>query len=214
MLAKKDVVSSSAVGPSGKGGSGCPYPGKPTEVLNEQEFCDNFCLSNGVFVKLVDGNAMSTKKVGHNAIYFTKEQFNAGLRFPLPSIFKEFFHYTQIPLAYIHPNTLQVLMGYNILNMLFNLNLSLLEVLFVYTIKKGKKDIFNMFAHILSLQLVTNLPYSNKGRAKGHVLVRGPWAGLLEHLERDFCLNYSLKLLGSDSCPIGVSADFCPTGAP
>ena len=178
MLAKKDVVSSSAVGPSGKGGSGCPYPGKPTEVLNEQEFCDNFCLSNGVFVKLVDGDAMSTKKVRHNAIYFTKEQFNAGLRFPLPSIFKELFHYTQIPLAYIHPNTLQVLMGYNILNMLFNLNLSLLEVLFVYTIKKGKKDIFNMFAHILSLQLVTNLPYSNKGRAKGHVLVRGPWVGL------------------------------------
>ena len=79
------------------------------------------------------------KESAHNAIYFTKEQFNAGLRFPLPSIFKEFFHYTQIPLAYIHPNTLQVLMGYNILNMLFNLNLSLLEVLFVYTIKKGKK---------------------------------------------------------------------------
>ena len=90
-------------------------------------------------------------------------------------------------------------MGCNILNMLFNLDFSLLEVLFVYTIKKGKKDIFNMFAHIQSLQLVTNLLDSNKGGAKGYVLVRGPWAGLLEHLERDFCPNYSLKLSGRGS---------------
>ena len=78
--------------------------------------------------------------------------------------------------------------------MLFNLDLSLLEVHFFYTIKKGKKDIFSMFAHIVSLQLVTNLSDLNKGGAKGHVLVRGPWAGLSEHPERDFDPNYSLKL--------------------
>ncbi|KAL6319916.1 hypothetical protein AAG906_036990 [Vitis piasezkii] len=54
-----------------------------------------------------------------------------------------------------------------------------------------------MFAHIPSLQLVTNLPDSNKRGAKGHVLVRGPWAGLLEHPERDFCPNNSLKLPSS-----------------
>ena len=116
---------------------------------------------------------MNTEKAAHNAIYFSNEQFNARLHFPLPSLFKEFLHYTQIPPAYIHPNIVQVLMGYSILNMLFNLDLSLLEVLFVYTNKKGKKDIFNMFAHIPSLQLVTNLPDLNKGGAKGHMLVRG-----------------------------------------
>ena len=81
---------------------------------------------------------MSTKKAGYNAIYFTKEQFNAGLRFPLPSLFKQFLHYTQIPPTYIHPNIVRVLMGCSILNMLFNLDLSLLEVLFVYTLKNGK----------------------------------------------------------------------------
>ena len=53
-----------------------------------------------------------------------------------------------------------------------------------------------MFAHIPSFQLVTNLPDSNKGGAKGHVLVRGPWAGLSEHPKRDFCPNYSVKLPG------------------
>ena len=65
-------------------------------------------------------------------------------------------------------------MGCNILNMLFNLDLSLLEVLFVYTLKKGKKYIFSMFARIPSLQLVTSIPDSNKGGTNRHVLVRGP----------------------------------------
>ena len=141
---------------------------------------------------------MFTKKVGHNAIFFSKEQFNVGLRFPLRSLFKQFLHYTKIPPTYIHPNIVRVLMGCNILNMLFHLDLSLLEVLFIYTIKKEKKDIFSMFAHILSLQLVTGLPNSNKGGAKGHVLVWGPWVGLMEHPERDFRPNCSLKIPGRD----------------
>ena len=105
---------------------------------------------------------MPIEKVGHNAIYFTKDQFNVRLRFLLPSLFKQLFHYTQIPMSYIDPNIVQVLMGCSILNMLFHLDLSLLEVLFIYTIKKGKKYIFSMFAHIPSLQLVTGLPDSNK----------------------------------------------------
>ena len=65
--------------------------------------------------------------------------------------------------------------------------------------RREKKDIFSMFAHIPSFQLVTNLPDSNKGGAKGHVLVRGPWADLSEHPKRDFCPNYSLKLPGRGS---------------
>ena len=66
---------------------------------------------------------MSVEKAADNAVYFSKEQFNAGLRFPLPSLFKEFLHFTQIPSAYVHPNIVRVLMGYNILNILFNLDL-------------------------------------------------------------------------------------------
>ena len=89
-------------------------------------------------------------------------------------------------------------MGCSILNMLFHLDLSLLEVLFICTIKKGKKDIFNMLAHIPSFQLVIGLPNSNKGEAKGHALVRGAWTGLIEHLEMDFYPNHSLKIPGRD----------------
>ena len=123
-------------------GSGRPYPGKPIEFLNEQEFRDGFCLPNGVSIQLVEGDLMPIEKVGHNVIYFTNKQFNTGLRFPLQSLFKQFLHYTQIPPAYIHPNIVWVLMGCSILNMLFHLDLSLLEVLFIYTLKKGQKGHF------------------------------------------------------------------------
>ena len=156
----------------------------------------------------MNGSPTSTKNAAHGAIFFSKEQFNVAFRFPFPSLFKQFLHYTQISLAYIHPNIVRVLMGCNILNMLFHLNLSLLEVLFIYTIKKGKKDIFSMFAHILSLQLVTSLLDSNKGGAKGHVLVRGLWVGLIEHSKRDFCPNFSLKILVRDGFECSFSCFF------
>ena len=129
------------------------------------------------------------EKCGSTAIFFTKEQFNARLRFPLPLLFKEFLHFTQIPPAYIHPNMVRVLMGCSILSMLFNLDLSLLEVPFIYSIKKVKNDIFSFVASLPSLQLVTSLPDSTKEAAKGHVLVKGLWAGLAVHPDRPFAPN-------------------------
>ena len=67
-------------------------------------------------------------------------------------------------------------MGCSILSMLFNLDLSLLEVLFIYSIKKGKTDLFSLAAHLPSLQLVTDLPNSTKGGAKGRGLGCLGWA--------------------------------------
>ncbi|RVW46331.1 hypothetical protein CK203_075922 [Vitis vinifera] len=69
---------------------------------------------------------MPTEK-GEKTILFTKEQFNAGLRFPLPALFKEFLHFSQIPPIFIHPNLVRVLMGCSIINMLYSLDLTLLE---------------------------------------------------------------------------------------
>ena len=138
------------------------------------------------------------EKCGSTAIFFTKEQFNARLRFPLPLLFKEFLHFTQIPPAYIHPNMVRVLMGCNILSMLFNLDLSLLEVLFIYSIKKGKNDIFSFVASLPFLQFVTSLPDLTKGVARGHVLVKGLWAGLSVHPDRQFAPNQSLKVPGTN----------------
>ncbi|RVW86984.1 hypothetical protein CK203_043517 [Vitis vinifera] len=153
---------------------------KPTDKLSVKEFRDRFCIPNSVIVEFLNGeDVVSIEKVEGRAITFSKEQFNAGLRFPLPTLFKEFLHFSQIPPAFIDPNIVRVLMGCNIINMLFNLDLTLLEVLFVYSLKKGKNDIFSMAAHLPSLQLVTELPDSTKGGAKGYVVVRGAWAGVI-----------------------------------
>ncbi|RVW86472.1 hypothetical protein CK203_042201 [Vitis vinifera] len=125
---------------------------------------------------------MPTEKGEENVILFTKEQFNAGLRFPLPALFKEFLHFSQIPPIFIHPNLVRVLMGCSIINMLYSLDLTLLEVFFVYSLKKAKNDIFSVSAHLPSLQMVTELPDSTKGGAKGLVAsgvgIEGPPCGL------------------------------------
>ena len=178
---------------------------KSIDKLNAKEFRDRFCIPNGVTVELLNEEELvSTEKAEGNAIIFSKEQFNARLRFPLPALFKEFLHFSQIPPAFIHPNIVRVLMGCSIINMLYNLDLSLLEVLFVYSLKKGKNDIFSMSAHLPSLQLVTELPDSTKGGVKGHVVVWGAWAGFLERPGKPFSPNYSMVLPGMSAC------DFCP----
>lgn len=81
-----------------------PYPGKPTKILNEREFQDCFYFSNDTSVQLVEGGVVTIENAEDNAMYFTKEQFNSGLHFPLPSIFKQFLHYTKIPPVFLHPN--------------------------------------------------------------------------------------------------------------
>ncbi|RVX05544.1 hypothetical protein CK203_013617 [Vitis vinifera] len=158
--------------------------------------CDKKWLKKDCFVcpDLVNEEAaIPTEKGGKNAILFTKEQFNAGLRFPLPALFKEFLHFSQIPPIFIHPNLVRVLMGCSIINMLYSLDLTLLELFFVYSLKKAKNDIFSVSAHLPSLQMVTELPDSTKGGAKGLVAVWGGWAGLSQHPSRPFSPNYTLK---------------------
>ena len=130
MSSKKKAASSARVGDAHE---------KSTDNLSVKEFEDRFCIPNSVIVDFVNGkDAMSTKKAEKNVIIFTKEQFNAGLRFPLPALFKEFLHFTQIPPAYIHPNIVRVLMGCSIINMLYNLDLTMLEVFFCLLAEEGK----------------------------------------------------------------------------
>ena len=100
MLAKKYVASSNAAGPNVKSAFGQSYSGKPIDKLNEREFRERFCFPNDISIQLVDGDAMTTEKAAHNTIYFSKEQFNTGLRFPLPSLFKEFLQLTSIPISF------------------------------------------------------------------------------------------------------------------
>ena len=86
MSAKKEVASS---GPAGDA------PEKSVDKLNVKEFRERFCIPNGLLVEFLDEEeVISTEKAEGRAITFSKEEFNAGLRFPLPVLFKEFLHFT------------------------------------------------------------------------------------------------------------------------
>ena len=199
MSSKKKSASSARVGDAHE---------KSTDKLSVKEFRDRFCIPNGVIVEFLNGEGVvSTEKAEQDIVVFSKEQFNAVLRFPLPALFMEFLHFTKIPPVFIHPNIIRVLMGCSIINMLYNLDLTLLEVFFVYSLKKAKTDIFSLSAHLTSLQLVTELPDSTKGGAKGHVMVRGAWAGS-RHPARPFSPNYSLAIPGKFA--LRFSSGFLP----
>ena len=66
-------------------------------------------------------------------------------------------------------------MGCSVINFLHQLDISLVEICFIYTLKLGIRGWLSMSAHNPRLQFVTELPDSPKSKAKGVVVVRGPW---------------------------------------
>ena len=66
-----------------------------------------------------EGAATSTVGEADNAIYFTREQFAAGLCFLVPSLVKQFLHLIRASPALVHPNVFWILMGCSVLNFLY-----------------------------------------------------------------------------------------------
>ncbi|KAL6350813.1 hypothetical protein AAG906_031399 [Vitis piasezkii] len=117
---------------------------------------------------------MPTEQGENKAILFTKEQFNAGVP-PLHSDSTHLYSPQRCPGAdgmQHHQHAVQP-----------------------RPYATGG-DIFSMSARLPSLQVVTELPDSTKGGAKGLVLVRGGWAGLSERPSRPFSPNYTLEIPG------------------
>ena len=88
---------------------------------------------------------------------------------------KQFLHVSRAPLALIHLNVIQILMGCNVLNFLYRLDISLVEICFINTQKLRIGGRLSMSAHNPQLQFISELPNSPKTEAKGVVLVRGSW---------------------------------------
>ena len=90
-------------------------------------------------------------------------------------------------------------MGCSVLNFLYQLDISLAKICFIYTLKLGIKGLLSMLAHNPRLQFVTRVPDSPKTKAKGVVLVKGPWyetPGSLGFLGLPFDVNQSLTFQG------------------
>ena len=127
----------------------------------------------------------------HNGVFFTREHLVAGLRFLVPALVKQFLHLARAPPALIHPNVIPILIGCCVLNHLYQLDLSLVELCIIYflRIRQGGR----MFMSVLNprLQVVNELPDSPKTEAKGVLLVKGPWDGSLGSPGIPFDINQS-----------------------
>ena len=111
----------------------------------------------------------------HNGVFFTREHLAVGLRFPVPAIVKQFLHFTRAPPTLIHPNVIRILIGCCVINHLYQLDLTLVELFIIYLLNIGSGGKMSMSVLSPRLQIVNGLPDSPKTEAKGALLVRDPW---------------------------------------
>ena len=117
----------------------------------------------------------STLSVEHNSVFLTREHLVAGLRFSVPAMVKQFLHFTRAPPALRHPNVIRILIGCCVLNHLYQLDLTLVELFIIYFLNIGSGGRMSMSVLSPRLQIVNGLPDSPKTKAIGALLVRGPW---------------------------------------
>ena len=92
-------------------------------------------INDNIDFELPDGPTGSTIDMEDGAVYFTREQLAAGLCFLVSSLVKQFLHFFEVPLALVHLNIIRILIECCVLNLLYQLDISLVEVLFIYTLK-------------------------------------------------------------------------------
>ena len=92
-------------------------------------------IPDDIDVMLLDGLTQNTVDREDNTVFFTRKQLAANLRFPVPSLVKQFLHFTRAPPALVHPNIIRILTRCCVLNLLYQLDLSMVEVCFAYTLR-------------------------------------------------------------------------------
>ena len=145
---------------------------------------------------LMERTDESTLGGEYNGVFFTREHLAAGLRFPVLALVKQFLHFTQAPLALIHPNVIRILIGCCVLNHLYQLDLSLVELCIIYFLRIGQGGQMSMSVLNPRLQVVNGLPDSPKTEGKGVLLVRGPWDESPGSLGLPFNINRSQSFPG------------------
>ena len=126
--------------------------------MSVEELRSFYRVLDDISLEFSDEPTFSTIRQADNAVYFTREQFAAGLRFPVSLLVKQFLQVTRAPPVLIHSNVFQILMGCSVLNFLYLLDISLVEICFVYTLKLGIGGPLSMSAPSPQLQFVTRLP--------------------------------------------------------
>ena len=158
-----------------------------------EAYCE---IPDDIHVVLLEGPDENTVAEEYNTMFFNRVQLEAGLCFPVPSLVKQFFHFTRAPPALIHPNIIRILIGCSVLYLLYQLDLSSVEVFFAYTLRVAQGGRMSMSAQSPRFQFITGIPDSPKTKAKGVILVRGPWDETPGSLDLPFDVNHSMFFPG------------------
>ena len=94
-------------------------------------------VPENIDLQLMERANDSTPGGEHNGVFFTHEHLAAGLHFPIPTIVKQFLHFTRAPPALIHPNVIRILIGSCVMNHLYLLDLTLVELFIIYFLNVG-----------------------------------------------------------------------------
>ena len=125
--------------------SGCPggHPGATPSASTviaslTMEELKMYCeVPDNIDLMLMERADESALGGEHNGVFFTPEHVAVGLRFPVSAIIKQFLHFTRAPPALIHPNVICILIGSCVLNHLYQLDLSLVEIFIIYFLSMG-----------------------------------------------------------------------------
>ena len=132
-------------------------------------------VPDNINLQLRDRTDESTLGGELNGVFFTREHLAVELRFLVPALVKQFLYFTRAPPALIHGNVICILIGCCVLNHLYQLDLSLVELCIIYFLRIEQGGRMSMSVLNPRLQVVNGLPDSLKTEAKGVLLVRGPW---------------------------------------
>ena len=109
--------------------------------------------------------------------FLPKSNLRPGFVFQCPPLLNNFciLPGRHRPLFIPTANVIRILIGCSVLNFLYQLDLSLVEICFAYSLilRRGGRLPFSILDSWL--QFVNGLPDSPKTEAKGVILVRGPW---------------------------------------
>ena len=131
----QEETSTSHVGRMRGPGRDTPYASSIISSLSMEELRSYYHIPDNIDFELLDSPAKSAIDKEDGAVYFTREQLTAGLRFPVSSLIKQFIHFFEAPPALVHPNIIRILTKCSVLNLLYQLDISLVEVFFIYTLK-------------------------------------------------------------------------------
>ena len=115
----------------------------PLSMKELRSYCQ---IPNNNDFKFSDNPAEPTVDEEDSVVYFTREQLSIGLCFPISSLVKQFLHFSRAPPTLIHPNVIRILTGCSVMNLLYQLDISLVEVCFIYTLNLGHRDRLSMLA--------------------------------------------------------------------